>query len=296
MPPLPAVPGASGTMGVAVEGQTTGNEATTLKFSVYTDDRRFVDIFSKGASGFSWTATTSQPWIKLTKISGTISDEDRLWASIDWTTAPAGDSAGTITITAGAVSKTIPIAASKPAMPTPTELSGYVESNGYVAIEAEHFTQKIDRGGAEWRVFKQLGRSGDSVKVLPDVSPSITSNLGTTSAELDYEIYFFSTGTFAVTVYRIPSLDTTGACRLAIGVDSAAPQTLTGAHSTSDSKWGNNVLEQIEKLSGTIQVSAPGYHTLKLLKVDPSIAVDRIVIDTGGLRPSYLGPPESYHN
>ena len=39
MPSLPAVPAASGTLGVAVEGQTTGNEATPLKFSVYTDDR-----------------------------------------------------------------------------------------------------------------------------------------------------------------------------------------------------------------------------------------------------------------
>ena len=56
------------------------------------------------------------------------------------------------------------------------------------------------------------------------------------------------------------------------------------------------MLEHIEKLSGTIQVSAPGYHTFKLWKVDPSIAVDRIVIDTGGLRPSYLGPPESYRH
>jgi len=296
MPPLPAVPAASGTLGVAVEGQTTGNEATTLKFSVYTDDRRFIDVFTKGASGFAWTATTSQPWIKLTKISGTITDEDRLWASIDWAAAPAGDSTGTITITVGSVSKTVSISASKPTAPTPSDLSGYIESNGYVAIEAEHFTQKIDRGGAEWRVLKQLGRSGDSVKVLPDVSPSISSNLLTTSAELDYKIYFFSTGTFPVTVYRIPTLDTTGSCRLAISVDSATPQTLSGVRSTSESKWGNNVLEQIEKLSGTIQVTTPGYHTLKLLKVDPSIAVDRIVIDTGGLSPSYMGPPESYHH
>src|SRR5687768_16969878 len=137
-------------------------------------------------------ATTSQPWIKLTKMSGTITDEDRLWASIDWATAPAGDSTGTITITAGSVSKTIPISVSNPAMPTRNDLEGYVESNGYVAIEAENFTQKVDRGGAEWRVFKQLGRSGDSVKVLPDVSSSITTNLSTTSPELNYKIYFFT--------------------------------------------------------------------------------------------------------
>ena len=269
MPSLPAVPAASGTLGVASEGQTTGNEATTLKFSVYTDDRRFVDVFTKGASGFSWTAITSQPWIKLTKTSGTVTDEERLWISIDWATAPQGDSTGAIMFTAGAVSKTVTISASNPATPKRNELTGYVESNGYVAIEAEHFTEKVDRGGAEWRVFKQLGRNGDSVKVLPDVSPSITGNLPTASPELNYKIYFFSTGTFPVIVYRIPSLNTTGACRLAIGLDSAAPQILTGVHSTEESKWSNNVLEQIEKLSGTIASVRPGVSHIEAMESGP---------------------------
>jgi hypothetical protein len=82
---------------------------------------------------------------------------------------------------------------------------------------------------------------------------------------------------------------------VAIGLDSAAPQILTGANSVDDAAWATNVVEHIEKLSASIQVTAPGYHTLKVWKVDPSIAIDRIVIDTGGLRPSYLGPPESYH-
>jgi hypothetical protein len=164
-----------------------------------------------------------------------------------------------------------------------------------VAIEAEHFQHEIDRGGAEWRVFRQLGRSGDSVKVLPDVSASITSDWATTSPELGYRVYFFSTGTFPVTVYRIPTLNTTGACRLALGLDDAAPTILTGANATDDARWKVNVLEHIEKLSTVIQVTTPGYHTVKVWKVDPSIAIDRIVIDTGGLSPSYLGPPESYH-
>jgi hypothetical protein len=83
---------------------------------------------------------------------------------------------------------------------------------------------------------------------------------------------------------------------LALGLDSAAAQTLRGADSTDDAAWSKNVVEHIEKLSGTIQVSTPGYHTLHIWKVDPSIALDRIVIDTGKLKPSYLGPPESYHH
>ena len=81
-----------------------------------------------------------------------------------------------------------------------------------------------------------------------------------------------------------------------MGLDSAAPQVLTRREYSDDSAWDNNVLEHIEMLSAKIQVTTPGYHTLKLFKVDSSIAIDRIVIDTGGLLPSYLGPPESYRH
>jgi hypothetical protein len=154
----------------------------------------------------------------------------------------------------------------------------------------------VSRGGAEWRVLTGLGRSGDSVKVFPDVSPSITGNYSTSAPELAYKIYFFSTGTFPVTVFRIPTLNTGGACRLALGLDDGPVQTLRGADATDDRTWATNVVEHIEKLSTTIQVTTPGYHTLRVWKVDSSVAIDRIVIDTGGLRPSYLGPPESYRN
>lgn len=298
LPQLAAAPtpAAGSALGVVVEGQTKESDPADLAFSVYTQDARFVDVFSKGSAGFSWTATSSAAWILPSKASGTVSDEERIQVSIDWKTVPLGDSTGTLTIAGASSSKVITIHVSNPMSPRPEEVDGYVEANGYVAMEAEHFHDKVARGGAEWRVLSQLGRSGDSVKVFPDVSPSVTADYATSSAELTYKIYFFTTGSFPVTVFRIPTLNTNGSCRLGLSLDSAAVQTLRGADSTDDASWSQNVVEHIEKLSGTVQVTTPGYHTLHVWKVDPSMAVDRIVIDTGKLKPSYLGPPESYRH
>ena len=112
---------------------------------------------------------------------------------------------------------------------------------------------------------------------------------------MQYNVRFTTTGSFPVTVYRLPSLDERGTRRLAIGLDSGNPILLKGTGVTSSTTaWPRNVVEGIEKVTTTIASDRPGEHIVKLWMVDPANAIDQIVIDTGGLPATYLAPPEGF--
>ncbi|MEU3486866.1 hypothetical protein [Streptomyces massasporeus] len=153
------------------------------------------------------------------------------------------------------------------------------------------------RGGARWRIVRGLGRGTGAVEAVPTTAPPVAEDLATRSPELRYRVRFTTAGTFPVTVFRLPSLDERGKRRLAVALDDQPPTVLSGqavATGNRGDAWARNVEEGIEKLTARVTVSAPGEHVLRVFMVDPGIAVDQIVIDTGGVAGGYLAPPESY--
>jgi hypothetical protein len=281
-------------LGVASEGNETG-VARPLSFSSYTRDRRFIDVFNTGFTALSWQVSTSHPWVLVSATSGVTTDQVRLWVSIDWARAPFGPSAPQVGITAAGQTSSVPIEVTNDGERARRAVTGFVEAHGYVSIEAEHFDRQVPRGGAAWRRVPGLGRSGAVVITTPFTAVPIAGDVRSQAPELQYTVRFAGTGSYPVTVFRLPSLDERGARRLAIGLDSGDATMLAGQATASGSAWSRNVVEGVEKLRAMITVDRPGVHTLKLWMVDAAVAVDQIVIDTGGLPPTYLAPPESFH-
>ena len=125
---------------------------------------------------------------------------------------------------------------------------------------------------------------------------------GKDSPCLEYKMYLSSTGKVEVDSMVGPTLNFLPGrpLRYAVSFDDEAPQVVTVVPANFNAQNGNANWEESVRDNGRVvksehTISAPGYHTLKIWMVDPAVAVEKIVVNTGGVKPSYLGPPESYH-
>jgi hypothetical protein len=143
-------------------------------------------------------------------------------------------------------------------------------------------------------VIPDLGRTGGSVAVFPTTAPSLDAidTLDAKSPRLDYDFYSFHHGPCKILVTALPTqrIHEGRHLRYAVALDGARPAALNLEDAGT---WEVNVLRAAAIQSFQTVLASPGKHTLKIWMMDPGVVLDKIVVDLGGLRPSYLGPPET---
>lgn len=289
MPPLSDFAGQGpALLDIAAEG---GRDYAVADLSVYTQGRRFVDLFNKGTGAIEWKATVSEPWVKLDQTQGRFTGEQRLWVSVDWDRAPKGrEVQATIEISSGSGQRRIVVPVFNPDTPARNAVTGFVQSHGCVSMEAEHFTRRQNRGGAGWEVIRGLGRSGDSVSVLPPTVPSRTepADIAANSPSLEYRFFLLDAGDARLDIDCLPTKPTNPkrSTRVAVSLDDGVPEILSGP--------GGDVLANLRRLTTKMRIPSPGQHALRVWMVDPGVVLDKLVLDFASPKDSYLGPPESY--
>lgn len=163
----------------------------------------------------------------------------------------------------------------------------FIETNGYISIEAEHFTRAIAEGETTWNLIPDFGKTLSGVTTLP-----VTKTPDKMCLEYDIEIE--KAGSVEVTLLLAPTLnfnDNKG-LRYAICLDGDKEQIINfnGHYQGELGKWQANPI--IESRSNHL-LAKEGKHTLRIRPLDPGIVIEKIQINTGGLQPSYLGAPET---
>ncbi|BBC35903.1 uncharacterized protein SGFS_071970 [Streptomyces graminofaciens] len=296
-------------LGVAVDGSEDAGkwwprsaaEAVLPVFSPYqTRPGQYVEVFNRGRTPFSYRIESSVPWLVVERARGRVEEQVRVGVRVDWGRVPAGGAEGTLTVSGAGASVTVKAVAEKPSA---RGLRGFVEAGGYVAIDAEHHARAVGADGIRWRRIEGIGRTGAGVTPWPVTAPRQTP--GGTGPRLEYEVSLLSvpaTGEVTVWAYvspRNPALPT-GGLRYGISFDEGAVRTVdinavTGADDgLMNRQWARNTSDNVNVTATRHAIARPGVHRLKFWMVDPTVVLQRLVIDTGGLTPTYLGPLESH--
>lgn len=264
-------------------------------FDPINDQHYYIEIFNRGSEKLSYNLEAKSEWINLSSEQGTVQYDEKVFVSIDWDKAPKGQETGEIAIAGGGQEFTVDV----PIRNDLPEVAGFVENNGVVSIEAAHFTKKVDSKDIGWVVVPNMGRTESSITVEPANADRQVP--GSNTPHVEYTFTIFDEAELKVETYLSPTLNyqKNEGLKYAIAIDDETPQVIN-IHE-GDVKpdweypewWNNSVTDHIRKKQSVHQAVKPGKHTLKIWMVDPGVVFQKFVIDAGGLKPSYLGPPES---
>ncbi|QJD95565.1 glycosyl hydrolase [Mucilaginibacter robiniae] len=290
---------ATADLGVAVEGSTdwwphATSEAVLPQFNPLDQQAHYLELFNRGKSPFTYNVTAA-PWVKVTPASGSVDKQDRLWVSIDWSKVPAGTQSTPITITSSD-GKTVMVKAILNSLGKNGTLKGFVENNGYVAIEAPHYNKAVAPASIQWLTLPDYGRTSSAVSMYPLTAPRQTP--GGNSPHLEYQVNLADTGLVNVNVYVSPSIDIAGTDKLqyAISIDNEQPKLVTVNAEETQPLWNKSVADNIMVQASSHHITQPGLHTVKFWMVTPGVVLQKLVLDIDHqLKPSYLGPPESFY-
>ena len=315
MPAITEVQPAPGArMAVAVEESPSAGSSASASlalptFDIFNQQTRFIDVFNRGTEPFEYVASADQPWIKLSRTQGVVAEEARLFVSIDWASLPEGANDGAVTLAQkSGTTSVVRVQALRPSVPARDSLQGFVEANHYVSIEAEHFTGETGAGlgrgpgredvreEAHWDKIPGFGETLSGMTIFPVNAPS--AEPPRPAPVLEYQMYLFEPGAFNVEAILAPTLNFVPGrgLRFAISFDDQPPQIVDALAHNSQRDWEQAVSDGVRKVTSTLNLDAPGYHTLKFRMVDSGIVLEKLVVSQAPLPPSYLGPPESYRN
>ena len=206
---------------------------------------------------------------------------------------------------------------------SPSVAGGFTfsHSDGYVSMEAEHFHSCTAAEGTQWTIYPYYGRTRSAVALTPYTLP-------TGDASLCYR-FTLPEGTSQVKVHIVvkSTLDflNVGGHEYTVSLDGSEPQVVNFNKTLLDRQpyvysvfyptIARRIVEKVVELpvhasadkdsqssvgkdsqsAGTDPQSPQSVHELVIHPRHPGIVFEKIVVDFGGYRPSYLFMDESRH-
>ena len=284
-------------MGIAVEGSASwwpnAVGEPVLPGFYYGCGSHYIEVFNRGQGSIQFIVSCTSPYLNIGIKKGNTSLQQRIWIDVNWLKVPKGITDVPITVIGSDNRKVTVHATIRNVLPLSN--FGFNENNGYVSMEAAHYSKAVNANYIKWQVIPDYGRSLSGLMPIP-----VTANSqipGGNAPHLEYKINMIDTGWLNLKIYISPTLDFTnsGGLKIAISIDDQKPEIMNVNVDESMKAWGQNVSDNIKVIQTKLHIKNNGAHSLNYWMVNPGIVLQKIVIESSEDTFSYLGPPESYH-
>ncbi len=294
------IPSASARMIVDTEGDEKAYSAGTAvlpTFSNLLKETYSITISNGGTDKFDFNIETSEDWIKVDIVAGSIVLVETIRISVDWDKV-VETTKGLIKITGAGETVNVDINAKVIDTDSLPQMT-FVETNNVISIEAEHTFNRVAKSEVEWKVIENYGRTLSAVKMFPI---TISFEKAEEAPYVEYMIYLEQEGEFALTAYFAPTNNLSKESRLKFGIsfDNLAPTVVNtlpdnfAAGNHDNEAWCKGVLENIHTAT-TAHRLEKGLHLLRIYGLDAGLVLQKLVLSKGTLPYSYFGPKESYY-
>ena len=174
----------------------------------------------------------------------------------------------------------------------------FSSSNGYVAMEAEHYYNATAPEGLQWTVYPYYGRTRSAVALTPYTKP-----VGDAALTYRFSLSPLTNQQSTVKVHVVvkSTLDflNVGGFEYTVSLDGGEPQVVNFNKTLVDRQpymyevFYPTIARRIVENTVELPVQEDGVHTLTLQPKHPGIVFEKIVVDAGGYQPSYLFMDES---
>ena len=305
-PPANAMPAVTqiqvpeaGSLGVKAEDATFERAGGRFAFSLgtistFSAQKRTLTLFDRGKTPVNFAIETSEPWIIVSQTSGAVNEQEQIQLSVDWKKAPTDSASaeGSVVIRSGDQRVATYTLGERRVNLMPETIHGFIEGDGYVAMEAAHTSARTADGETHWEELPGYGETLSAMTVFPVTAESNTGS----KAGLEYSMYLFDAGDFQMQATLAPTLNFVPGrgLRFAVSVDDGPRTIVDELEHNTQKDWEEAVSDGVRRVTVPLTIANAGYHTLKIWAVDPGVVLERVVVSHGALRPSYLGPPESF--
>jgi len=172
----------------------------------------------------------------------------------------------------------------------------FFEKNGYISIAASDYTKTINSSSIRWKTIPGIGKLGSGITSFPVTA---STRLSSSSPHIEYDFYCNSKDSLNLLTYFSPTLNfhnSPNGLRFAVSIDNEAPQIVSLNQEDNTPVWNTWVANNIIIKTSKHFMSQPGKHTVKYWMIDPGIILQKLVVDFGGVKQSYLGPQETIFN